>query len=279
MGRHRAVVSAPVTGRVEALNHEGWGVVRAGKTVFVAGALPGELVEYVVRRSERSHDEAQLLSVIEPAADRVETALRAFRSLRRLLAAASRARVAACHQGPDAARNAEAYRQGRTTVLAATIVRRAWGYRRRARLGARFVHAKGRSLVGFREKLTSFVADIERCEVMVPQVGTLVAALSRLVTELSIPTRIPQIEVAAGDGMTVLVLRVLSPLNETDRARLIAFENEHGVRWLLQSGRPDQLETLQEPAPALSYELPAYGLKLAFEPADFIQVNGQMNVC
>jgi 23S rRNA (uracil1939-C5)-methyltransferase len=132
-------------------------------------------------------------------------------------------------------------------------------------------------MVGFREKMSSFVADIERCEVLVPQVGNLVAALSKLVTQLSIPTRIPQIEVAAGDGVTVLVLRVLSPLNETDRARLADFESEHGVRWLLQSGRPDQLETLRGSVPALSYDLPAYGLKLAFEPADFIQVNGEMN--
>jgi len=121
------------------------------------------------------------------------------------------------------------------------------------------------------------VADIERCEVLVPQVGGLIAALSQLVTQLSIPMRIPQIEVAAGDGVTVLVMRVLSPLSQGDRTRLVDFENEHGVRWLLQAGRPDQLETLQGAAPALGYELPAYGLKLAFEPADFIQVNGGMN--
>jgi 23S rRNA (uracil1939-C5)-methyltransferase len=125
--------------------------------------------------------------------------------------------------------------------------------------------------------MSSFVADIERCEVLVPQVGSLVGALSKLVTQLSIPTRIPQIEVAVGDGTTVLVLRVLSPLNEADRGLLGDFERDHGVRWLLQSGRPDMLETLQGETPALSYELPAYGLKLAFEPADFIQVNGDMN--
>jgi 23S rRNA (uracil1939-C5)-methyltransferase len=277
MGRKRALVSEPVTGRVDALNHEGWGVVRAGKTVFVAGALPGETVEYIVRRSERSHDEAQLLKVIEPAADRVAPRCAHFGtcggcSLQHL---APESQLAI----KDAMLRETLRRIGKVEPLQwlPALSGDHWGYRRRARLGARFVHAKGRSMVGFREKMSSFVADIERCEVLVPQVGNLIAALSKLVTELSIPTRIPQIEVAAGDGVTVLVMRVLSPLNETDRTLLAAFEDEHEVRWLLQSGRPDQLETLRGPVPALKYELPAYGLTLAFEPADFIQVNGDMN--
>jgi 23S rRNA (uracil1939-C5)-methyltransferase len=277
MGRRRAVASEPATGRVDALNHDGWGVVRAGKTVFVAGALPGEMVEYIVRRSERSHDEAQLLRVIEPAADRVEPRCAHFGicggcSLQHL-APASQLAIKDQMLRETLKRIGKVEPQHWLPPLSGEP----WGYRRRARLGARFVHARGRSMVGFREKMSSFVADIERCEVLVPQVGNLIAALSKLVTELSIPTRIPQIEVAAGDGMTVLVLRVLSPLNETDRERLIAFGNEHAVRWLLQAGRPDQLESLHGPVPDLSYELPAYGLKLAFEPADFIQVNGEMN--
>src|SRR6185312_9826881 len=36
---------------VAALTHEGEGIVRAGKTVFVAGALPGERISY--RRTKR----------------------------------------------------------------------------------------------------------------------------------------------------------------------------------------------------------------------------------
>ncbi|MEO8314987.1 MAG: 23S rRNA (uracil(1939)-C(5))-methyltransferase RlmD [Pseudomonadota bacterium] len=277
MGRHRAVVSEPVIGRVEALNHDGWGVVRAGKTVFVAGALPGETVEYLVRRSERRHDEAQLLRVIEPSADRVEPRCAHFGtcggcSLQHL-ASASQLAI------KDEMLRETLKRIGKIEPAnwLPPLSGEPWGYRRRARLGARFAHSKGRSLVGFREKMSSFVADITRCEVLVPQVGTLISALSQLVTELSIPARIPQIEVAAGDGTTVLVLRVLSPLNESDRRRLRDFETEHAVRWLLQAGRPDQLETLHGEAPVLSYELPAYGLKMAFEPADFIQVNGDMN--
>ena len=100
-----------------------------------------------------------------------------------------------------------------------------WGYRRRARLGARFVHAKARSLVGFREKMSSYVAEVERCEVLRPEVGALVGELGRLLTALSIAERIPQIEVAVGDNGTVLVLRVLEPPHrDADRDKLLEFE-------------------------------------------------------
>jgi 23S rRNA (uracil1939-C5)-methyltransferase len=113
--------------------------------------------------------------------------------------------------------------------------------------------------------------------VLVPQVGNLITALSEVVSQLSVPMRIPQIEVAAGDNLTVLVMRVLSPLNAADHELLREFERAHGVRWLLQAGRPDALESLDGSEPELWYELPAYGLRLNFKPADFIQVNGPMN--
>ena len=277
MARSAAPVSTLTIGRVDGLNQEGWGVVRAGKAVFVAGALPGELVEYRIRRSQRHHDEAELIRVIEPVAQRVTPGCAHFGV------------CGGCslqHLAP------EAQRVMKDDMLRETLRRigklepqswlpplagEPWGYRRRARLGARFVHAKGRSLVGFRERLSSFVADISRCPVLVPAIGDLVGALSELVTQLSIPTRIPQIEVAVGDNATVLVMRTLAALNAADRELLVAFEARHGVRWLLQVGGPTRLEPLQGEAPSLWYELPEFDLKLRFEPADFIQVNGAMN--
>lgn len=279
MARSSAAV-APAIGRVDALSSEGWGVVRAAegrKTVFVAGALPGELVEYRIRRRERSHDSAELLAVIEAAPDRVEPRCAHYGScggcVLQHLAPASQLAV------KDRELREALRRIGKVEPAAwlPPLSGEPWGYRRRARLGARFVHAKGRSLVGFREKMSSFVADVERCEVLRPEAGTLVGALGRLLTSLSIPERIPQIEAAVGDNGTVLVVRVLSPPSAEDRMKLAAFEREHGVTLLLQAGRPDQLEALSGSAPELWYELPAYDLKLAFEPADFIQVNGAMN--
>jgi 23S rRNA (uracil1939-C5)-methyltransferase len=279
MARARAALIEVASGRVDALNSEGWGVVRAegGKTVFVAGALPGELIEYRVRRRERHHDEAELVAVREPSAQRIEPRCAHYGLC---------GGCALQHLAP-AAQLAVKERELREALRRigkveprqwlAPLAGEPWGYRRRARLGARFVHAKGRSLVGFREKMSSYVADVERCEVLVPSIGMLVGELGRLVSALSIPERIPQIEVAVGDNATVLVVRVLAPPTPADRERLLAFEQQHGVRILLQAGRPNLLEPLSGDQPELWYELPAHGLKLAFEPADFIQVNGPMN--
>lgn len=277
MARNRAPLSESATGRVEDLNHEGWGVVRAGKTVFVAGALPGETVEYRVRRRERSHDEAELLRVIEASPRRVTPGCEHFGicggcSLQHLAPEAQR-------EVKDNMLRQSLRRIGKVEpgTWLAPLHGEAWAYRRRARLGARFVHAKGRSLVGFREKMSSYVADVKHCKVLVSPVGDLVGELSVLLSALSIPTRVPQIEVAAGDNSTVLVMRILSPLSDADRQLMREFAHRHGVHWLLQAGRPDRLEPLEDGTPGLWYGLPDHDVRLAFEPTDFIQVNGDMN--
>ena len=280
MARERSELSQGATGRISALNSEGWGVARAtadSKAVFVAGALPGEVVEYRVRRRARNHDEAELVAVLEAAPDRIAPRCAHFGVC---------GGCALQHLAPQS-QLAVKDRELRETLRRigkveprqwlAPLAGEPWGYRRRARLGARFVHAKGRSLVGFREKLSSYVADVEHCEVLRPEVGTLVGELGRLVTSLSIPERIPQIEVAVGDNQTVLVLRVLSAPTQADRGRLAAFERAHDVRILLQAGRPDQLEPVSGEKPGLWYALPRYELQIGFEPADFIQINGAMN--
>lgn len=277
MARSTAALSPPLQGVVESLNHDGWGVVRAGKVVFVAGALPGETIEYRIRRRERSHDEGELVSVLTPSADRVTPKCAHYG-----------------HCGGCSLQHLAPHSQMamKDTMLRETLRRlgkveperwlpplsgEPWGYRRRARLGARFMQSKGRSLVGFRERFSSHVAAIERCEVLVPQVGAIIGELSALITSLSIPERIPQVEIAAGDDGIVLVLRILSPLTDGDREKLVQFGRQHGLRWLLQAGGPDALEPLDGAVARLHYELPAAGVKLAFEPTDFIQVNGPMN--
>jgi 23S rRNA (uracil1939-C5)-methyltransferase len=277
MARTRDALIETGTGRVEDLNHEGWGVVKAGKTVFVAGALPGEMVEYRIRRRERSHDEAELLRVIEASPQRVTPGCEHFGI------------CGGCslqHLAPEAQRTVkdnmlrEALRRiGKVEPdrWLAPLHGEPWAYRRRARLGARFVHAKGRSLVGFREKMSSYVADVKHCKVLVEPIGNLIGELSTLLTALSIPTRVPQIEVAAGDNMTLLVMRTLSPLSAADRQLMREFAHRHGVHWLLQAGRPDQLEPLEEGTPGLWYELPDHAVRLDFKPTDFIQVNGDVN--
>jgi 23S rRNA (uracil1939-C5)-methyltransferase len=269
--------AVPETGTVSALNHEGEGVVHAGKTAFVAGALPGEAVRFQRRRHHRRHDEAALLEVLSPSATRVTPRCAQFGvcggcALQHLDGATQLVmkQQQLCDDLKRLARVEPA-------TWLAPLVGPEWQYRRRARLGARFVTKKGRSLVGFRERLTTYVTDIDTCHVLAPPAGELLRPLGELISALSIRERLPQIELAIADAVVALVLRVLEPPSAADLGRLRAFEQERGVRFYLQPGGPATVRPLTEPAPVLSYALPEAGVVLQFEPGDFIQVNGAMN--
>jgi len=152
-----------------------------------------------------------------------------------------------------------------------------WAYRRRARLGVKLVPKKGRVLVGFRERSAPYVADLHECRVLVPPAGTLMDPLAALVAKLSIAARVPQVEVAVADEACALVLRVLDEPSAADLDLLAAFEREHAVRLYLQPGGVESIRTLGGAVEPLHYSLPAFGLRIEFEPADFIQVNGALN--
>jgi 23S rRNA (uracil1939-C5)-methyltransferase len=152
------------------------------------------------------------------------------------------------------------------------------GYRRRARVGARYVEKKGKVVVGFREKEGSLITDVTRCEVLAAPVADLPGKLSTLFTTLAARERLPQVEVSVGEGRPVLVLRHLVPLVEDDLTKLRAFGEAEGMDWWLQPEGPDSIAPLNPDAPRhLQYSLPAEDVRLDFLPLDFIQVNGPLN--
>jgi 23S rRNA (uracil1939-C5)-methyltransferase len=152
-----------------------------------------------------------------------------------------------------------------------------WHYRRRARLGARYVPKKGGAMVGFREKRSSYITDMRECHVLPGQISALISPLRALVEELSIKARLPQIEVSAGDNDSVLVFRHLDPLTTDDESLLRQFAQRHGISVWLQPGGPDSAHPFHPPQSELYYELPEFGLRLQFRPTDFTQVNHGVN--
>ena len=142
----------------------------------------------------------------------------------------------------------------------------------------RFVPKKGGVLVGFRERKSSYVADMSSCKVLPAAVSELIPALRALVGALSVRDRLPQIEVAVGETATVLVLRILQPLSQTDEAEARAFAVKTGMQVWLQPGRPESAAPFWpvEPVP-LHYMLPEFGVRIEFTPADFTQVNNAVN--
>jgi 23S rRNA (uracil1939-C5)-methyltransferase len=150
-----------------------------------------------------------------------------------------------------------------------------WGYRRKARLGVKQVPKKGGVIVGFRERASPYITDCQTCDVLDPRIGQRLPILRELIATLSIPDRIPQLELALTDARVVIVLRHLAPLTADDRDRLATFGVEHDVEFYLQSGGHDSIEPLLGAARALEYCVDE--LVFAFHPLDFTQVNAAIN--
>jgi 23S rRNA (uracil1939-C5)-methyltransferase len=264
---------------IDALDAAGRGVARnAGKVVFVEGALAGELVEARLLESKPKFDRARVVQVLRPSPSRREPRCPHFGTCGGCATqhVDARTQVAAKQRGLED--NLARIGKVKADMLLSPIHGAEWGYRHRARLSVRYVEAKGGALVGFRERRSTYVADMTGCEVLPPPVSALIVPLRSLVGQLSIRDRVPQIEVAVGEEATALVFRHLLPLAEADRALLRGFAGTHQVQVWLQPEGPESARPFHPEVPAeLYYALPEYGLKLYFRPADFTQVNPAVN--
>lgn len=270
----------PETATIGSATHDGRGIADCdGKKVFVAGALPGETVEFKRRKFRRNFDEAELLQVFEASPDRIEPKCDAF------------GRCGGCslqHVSAEYQRNLKfqtlkdnLQRIGNVTPAEwlEPMTGPEWHYRRRARLAVKDVPNKGRTLVGFRERHAPYVTDMHRCEVLVEPIDSLIDPLSEMIGKLSISSRLPQIELAVGENAIAMVFRVLDPPTDEDCAHLASFGAEHDIRIYLQPGGLDSLQLLQPESieAPLQYSLPEFDLVIDFEPVDFVQVNAAIN--
>lgn len=299
--RDRLREQPPLTFTIERLTHEGRGVSHyqeqnlaeglivhqgqaspIGKTVFVALALPGETVQAAVKETSRKLDEADTVAVIKPSPERVEPPCPHF------------GMCGGCslqHWSPDGQITfkqqvlAELFTHAGVAVgtWLPPIRSERLDYRRRARLGVRYVQKRGETLVGFRERRSNFLADLQVCKVLDERIGTQILALRALINELSVREHIAQLEVAAGDAEylnnVAVIVRHLQPMSPEDEAKLIAFCRAQDWQLYLQAGGYDTV-TRVDADPALNrlyYALPAFNLKLGFSPLDFTQVNAAVN--
>ena len=262
---------------VTALAHDGRGVARIdGKAVFVAGALPGERVEIEITRRRRHLDEARLVAILAASPDRVEPRCAHFGvcggcSLQHL---AGDAQLAA--KQTQLLEDFQRIGGVRPATVLAPLSGPPFGYRRRARLGIRYVRKKGRVLAGFRERDAPYLADLARCAVLVERFATLPQALAALVEGLSIRERVPQVELAVADSAAALVFRVMDPPSPADLERLAAFGRELGAAVYLQPGGLDTVRPLGA-APRLDYAVDGGAVRIEFAPIDFVQVNAALN--
>lgn len=268
----------PVQATIEDLSHEGRGIAHLdGKTIFIDNALPGETVLFRYTALHGRFDEGEAIAIDNPSAQRVAPQCPHFGvcggcSLQHLSPEAQMALKQKTlleqfqhvgHVMPER--------------ILPPLTGPVWGYRHKARLGVKYVAKKGGGMVGFREKRSPYVTDMQSCAVLQAQVGQRIMALRELIGSLEAKQRIAQIEVAVGEDNTALVLRNLDPLSPADTDTLIAFAQDTGLQLYLQPGGPKTVVPLYPESPGdLHYQLPL-DLNLAFQPTDFTQVNPVIN--
>jgi 23S rRNA (uracil1939-C5)-methyltransferase len=273
--------------RVDSVDLEAQGVARRpdGKVVFIEGALPTEWVTANVHRKKNNWELASLVAVHRESSQRVRPGCPHF-GLHP--GACGGCKMQHLHAGAQVAVKQRVLEDNlwhigktRPDLLLRPIEGPTWGYRWRARLSVRHVIKKGTVLVGFHERKSRYITDMQVCPVLPPHVEALLMPLRLLIASMDARDTLPQIEVACGDAVTALVLRHLEPLSGTDTERLRVFAAEHsaaGVQWWLQPKGPDTAHLLDaEGALPLAYSLPEFGIDMPFKPTDFTQVNPHIN--
>lgn len=264
---------------IESFSHECRGVAHLdGKTIFVDGALPGEVVMAKIVRRHRRFDDARVEDVLQASANRVEPLCPWFSDC---------GGCALQHLAPE--KQIELKQEqflhslkhlGQVTPkeVIPPLTGDVWNYRYKARLGVRNVIKKGRVLVGFREKFSGYLTVMDSCPVLHSAIADQLKELADRIIQFRAPDAIAQIELAAGDQEVVAVFRHLEPLNETERQLLREWGDATGIIVYLQPEGVESMHPLDEDKPAaLSYALPAHQVEFRFQPADFTQINPSIN--
>lgn len=245
--------------------------------MFVEGALPGEEVRVQLLKKKASFEVGRLSGILKAGSSRQAPRCPHFGVCGGCSLQHTDARTQMAAKQRWLEENLARIGKVVPEMLLPIAYGEDWGYRRRARLGARLVPKKGGVLVGFREKRSSYLADMRECHVLPQQISRLIVPLRILVEALSVRARLPQIEVAVGDDAAVLVFRHLDPLTHADHALLKDFGRNHGIHVWLQPGGPETAHPFEPAQSELYYDLPEFGVRLWFGPTDFTQVNNGVN--
>jgi len=278
--RRKQLPETPEPASIETLSHDGRGIARRdGKTTFIDNALPGEEVMFKFTYMRRKFDEGKAVEIVTASPDRVtppceHSTLCGGCSLQHMSPAVQVARKEAVLR-----EQLQHFGGLEPEEWLAPLTGPVTGYRSKARLGVKYVEAKGETLVGFREKRNSFIAQLRTCEVLIPDVGHRLSELRTLMHSLESRSRIPQIELAAGDDDVALIIRHLDPLPEADQQALVGFCQNLGWHCYLQPGNESTVHRVwpEDGEQRLYYSHPSAGVELAFHPTDFTQVNAEIN--
>ncbi len=275
---NKPLSDSPTSCQIASLSSDGRGVGKVeDKSVFVSGALPGETVEFLYTAKRRDYDEGILHKVISASADRVEPQCQYFGACGGCVLQHYSVDKQIAFKLDQLKNNLTRIGKVDVSEYVAPITGKIWGYRHKARLGCRHVHKKGKVLVGFRERQSSFIMEMDRCEVLHPSVGSRIDGLAKLIAQLSVYDKIAQIEVAVADNGCGLVFRNLEAFTEDDIEALIQFAKDNELVIYQQPGGLDSIELIYPDHYIPTYTAAAFDIRFEFAPTDFTQVNPSVN--
>ena len=278
--KRQRIDKTPRQSSITSLAHDGRGVGRNddGKVVFIDGALPGETVMYQAVRQHKKFLYAEVIDILKASDERVEPRCEVFGQCGGCALQHMDADAQIRHKQQQLLENFSKIGGVQPDELLAPITGAKWGYRRRARLGVKYVPKKGGVIVGFRERHSSFIQPTDSCHVLEPRVSALIPALRTAIGELSCRDQVPQVEVAVADNAVVLVLRHLVAFTQSDLQLLRQFAMTNDIQLMLQPGKLDSEHPLypEEPEP-LYYGFEGSDMRMQFLATDFIQVNAEIN--
>ena len=279
MPPRKKLPASPIHATIESISHDGRGITHVdNRIVFVHGTLPGERVLFNYSRIRSKNAEGYVHEVLEPSPQRIKPRCQHYGqcggcSLQHLSVPDQIA-----HKQHILLQQLEHIGRVKPEAILGPMTGPEWGYRRKARLGVKYVFKKEKLLVGFREQRSNRIAELERCEVLHPWIGHRLTDLSTLLRGLSVYEQIPQIEIAIGDDSAAMILRHLHDLTKEDRNALAGFQRETGISIYLQSGGPTSIIPLNDATVRdLYYRLSEEDIVIHFRPQDFTQVNFEIN--
>ncbi len=265
---------------ISRLSHDGRGIGHInGKTIFVSGAMVGETVLVTTQRRKASYDEATVDTILIPSPHRVEPKCLAFGTCGGCSLQYMDGQAQIKHK--EAVLIEQLLHVGKIMPkkMLPPVMADNYGYRRKARLGVRYVIKKEKLLIGFREKNGRYLAEIEACPVLHQSIGKNLTKLRNFLLQLEGYLQIPQLEIAVGDVNTAIILRHLKPISQNDLDSIKQFARTENFHLYLQPGGPDSAYLVypENEKARLCYQLDEFGLTLYFHPTDFVQINQDIN--
>lgn len=265
---------------IYALSHDGRGIATIdNKTTFLAGGLPNETATYRIFQKRGTYNEGDIVEIISPSPARVTPPCQHFGVCGGCSLQHMSLDMQIALKQDTLLDQLKHFGKVTAEIIMPALQTAGTGYRRKARLGVKFVIKKDKLLVGFREKSSRYLADLTKCIVLHPSVGERLLDLSALIRSLEAYQTIPQIEVAIGDDDVALVFRHLENLSEQDQTGLMDFGRNNNINIYLQPNPPAAVHKIwpTDTPDRLTYSLPDFNLEFLFHPLDFTQINLDMN--